>query len=343
LANGQLEGDSLDSVDAFVTAVDRLAADDDPNAVLGSSLVMLVSVDGIGAQTRGDLQTLAHASAVAGMPVSVVALAGANASDLEAITLAGQGRIRTLGTPADAAQLIDRELHSASRTVARAVRLRIQLDPNVKLVNVIGSRPLDEQDAERVREAEQSIDARLSRTWGIEADRGEDEDGIQIVIPGLAAGENHVVLLDVVVEGPGAVADVQVRYKDLVQMRNGVVRASLSLDEANSARVAQGPLERNVLKNLLAIELAGAARRAARGLANGDPRVAYIELSNALGLVSGLRYSVAGWESDPELLTDELRLARFISELGAGRSDLLAAKLEYAAYRKLLPAALTED
>ncbi|MCZ6655958.1 MAG: hypothetical protein O7C67_01560, partial [Gammaproteobacteria bacterium] len=343
LADGQLEGDTLYLVDALVNAVDRLATNDDPNAVLGSSLVLLVTADGIEPQTRESLELLAHRSAIAGMPVSLVTLAGVNSSDLDAVALAGQGRLRSLSTPADAAQLIDRELHSASRTVARAVRLRIQLAPGVRLVDVIGSVRLDELYAERVREAEQSIDARLSRNWGIEADRGEDEEGIQIVIPGMAAGESHVVLLDVVVDGPGTVADVRVRYKDLVQMSNGVARASLSLADADATRRVQGPLERNVLKNLVAFEVAEAARSGGRLLANGETAAARAELMNALTLIAGLRQSVAGWENDAELQADEQRLARFVSELDAGRTDLLVAALAYAAYRKLLPATMNED
>jgi hypothetical protein len=343
LVGGELEGKTLDLVDAFIAAVDRLSADDDPNAVLGSSLVLLLSADGIDDATRDKVETLSHQSAVAGMPVSLVTLAGVNGSDLEAITLAGQGRLRALSDPADAAQLIDKELHSASRTVARAIRLRIQLAPDVRLVDVIGSYRLDEVYAQRVREAEKSIDQRLSRNWGIEADRGEDEDGIQIVIPGIAAGETHVVLLDVVVDGPGPAADVRVRYKDLVQMGNGVARASLSLGDANTMRHVQGPLERNVLKNLLAIETADALRLASRYLATGQLENAHTELVAAWSLIGGMRQIIPGWESDPELQTDELRLTHFIGELDSGNHDELVVALEYAAYRKLLPAALNED
>lgn len=343
LVNGQLEGERLDLVDALVMAVDQLAAVDDPDAVLGSSLVLLVSADGIEQESVDSVEILAHRSAVAGMPLSVVTLAGVNSSDLEAITLAGQGRLLAFDTPAEAGPLVDKELHAASRTVARAVRLRIQLAPGVQLVDVIGSRKLDELDAERVREAEQSIDQRLSRNWGIQADRDEDEDGIQIVIPAMAAGESHVVLLDVVVDGPGSVADVQVRYKDLVQMSNGVARASLALADADAARQVQGPLERNLLKNLLAFEISEAARRSGRALASGDALQARAELSNALVLIAGLRERIAGWSSDAELLADEQHLARFVSELDAGDTDLLVAELEYAAYRKLLPASFNQD
>ena len=67
--------------------------------MLGSSLVMLVTAGGIDAQTRDSLEILAHRSAVAGMPVSLVTLAGAEGSDLDSIALAGQGRLRALAVP----------------------------------------------------------------------------------------------------------------------------------------------------------------------------------------------------------------------------------------------------
>ncbi len=81
-------------------------------------------------------------------------------------------------------------------------------------VSVIGA-SVDRSELERVREAEKSIDLRLSRNLGIDADRGEDEDGIQIVIPSFYAGDAHTILLDVVAARPGPIAEVTVRYKDL--------------------------------------------------------------------------------------------------------------------------------
>ena len=56
------------------------------------------------------------------------------------------------------------------------------LDPNVQ----------DDELAEQVK-------------IGIETDRGLDEEGIQVVIPSYYADDAHVVLLDVVVPGPGPV------------------------------------------------------------------------------------------------------------------------------------------
>ena len=56
--------------------------------------------------------------------------------DLDAVdrlTLAGQGNRRLLANAGEAPSVVDRELHSASRVVARAVRLRIRLAPGVRL------------------------------------------------------------------------------------------------------------------------------------------------------------------------------------------------------------------
>ena len=107
------------------------------------------------------------------------------------------------------------------------LRLRIRLAPGVQLVDVLGSARLDDIRAERVREAEVAIDRRLARNLGIAADRGEDEEGIQIVIPNFYAGDDHVILLDLVAEGPGPLAEVTLRYKDVINQQNAVARASL--------------------------------------------------------------------------------------------------------------------
>src|SRR6185437_14784178 len=113
--------------------------------------------------------------AVAGIPVSVVAVgAGAPLPELDRLALAGQGSRRALAARADAPRLVDEELSADSNVVARAVRLRIRLAAGVRLVGIVGSRRLDEAQAQRVREAERSIDLRLSRNLGIESDRGDD-------------------------------------------------------------------------------------------------------------------------------------------------------------------------
>jgi Ca-activated chloride channel family protein len=332
----------VDLQQALVTATESVRQGDDPSAVLGSSLVLLVTGASL-ADELAALERIAHENAVGGVPLSVISLAARDdLAHIDRLVAAGQGNRRVLDSAQGADALVDRELHAASRAVARALRLRIRLAPGVKLVDVLGSRRLGEPQAQRVREAEQSIDQRLARNLGIQADRGEDEEGIQIVIPSFYAGDTHVVLLDVIAENPGAIADVTLRYKDVVYLRNGVARASLTV--GGSQRVS-GPLERNVLKNLVAWEFARQTRQVGRSLAAGDPQQARSQLATLRELIHGLRLEVAGWSGDPGLAADETMLGEYLTLLDSSAiGDLaqrryLADSLRYAAFRKLQSAA----
>ncbi len=331
---------AMDLAAAVHAASRSVRQGDDPSAPLGASLVLLVSTAPF-AEQRESLERMAHENAVAGIGMSVVAVGGgADLVSMDRLALLGQGHRRVLAAAEDAVKLVDRELHAASRAVARAVRLRIRLAPGVELIDVLGSKNLSDQAAQRVREAERSIDQRMARNIGIRADRGEDEEGIQIVIPSFFAGDSHALLLDVVVPGPGPVADVSVRYKDLVYRRNGVSRARLTMEDG--VRDA-GPLERNVLKNQLTYALAGSAATAGEQLAAGDRRAAVRTLTTARQLITGMRQEIPGWDNDHELRGDEALLAQYLTVLGprfAGASQQqhhLADSLRYLAFRRLIP------
>jgi hypothetical protein len=288
---------------------------------------------------------MAHQSAVAGIPLSVVGIGHAiQLDEIDRLTLAGQGSRRLLASPAEAAGLIDRELASVSRAIARAVRLRIRLAPGVKLVNVLGSERLDAARAQRVRDAERSVDLRLERNLGIHADRGEDEDGVQIVIPSFYSGDSHVILLDVVAPGPGPIADVVVRYKDLVYLRNGVARAALSLDDDERA---PGTLQRNVLKNLLALRLSENLQQAGTLLRQGDRAHATELLTDVHELLTGLCTELPDLGGDAELNHDIRLLSDYRALLDDGAIDrpeqltYLSNSLLYAGrLRVLAPLAL---
>jgi hypothetical protein len=206
-------------------------------------------------------------------------------------------------------------------------------------VEVIGSRRLDSEAAQRVRAAERSIDQRLAQQLGIKADRGDDDDGIQIVIPTFYAGDTHVILLDVLAEHPGAVADVSVRFKDLIHLRNNVARATLSV-ASGERRV--GPLQRNVLKNLLAWKVSSAAWRASHFLSRHEPDQARYVLAETERLLRGLRHEIEAWRNDPELLADETMLGEYVTVLNTWPVTevghlYLAESLQVAAVRKLKP------
>ncbi len=318
----------------------QVRAEDDPGAVLGSSLVLLVTAQAL-ARDLVALESTAHENAAAGIPLSVVNVGrAADLHKVDRLAAAGQGNRRFLRGAEDAAALVDKELHSASRAVARAARLRIRLAANVDLIGIHGSRRLGEPQVIRVKEAERSIDRRMAGNLGIKADRGEDEDGIQIVIPTFYAGDTHIIMLDVVARQPGPVADVTLRFKDLVYLKNGVARAELRI--AGGSRAA-GPLQRNVLKNRVALELATAARSAGAQLVRGDRTGAVNTLAAMQRLMLDLRSSVPGWTTDAELLGDAQRLAGYIETLqtpaaaGKDRQRRVADSLRYMAFRRLMP------
>ncbi len=332
----------VDLHQAFKLASESVLEGDDPGATLGSSLVLLVTGSSL-ADDLATLEQMAHRNAVGGVALSVVSLAGRERLEqIDRLVAAGQGNRRILDS-ADAAEgLIDRELHAASRAIARALRLRIRLAPGVKLVDVLGSRRLQEPLAQRVREAEGAIDRRLARNLGIRADRGEDEEGIQIVIPSFQAGNSHTILLDLVASGPGPLADVTLRYKDVVHLKNGVARANLTIGSGQSA---DGPGELNVLKNLVAWEFARQTRQAGRTLSQGDARQTARRLTSLRDLIHGLRQEVTAWQSDPDLIADEVMLDRYLAVLARPAADdpaqrqYLADSLRFAAFRKMQTAA----
>jgi hypothetical protein len=336
LARRDVPGVSLH--DAVQRALTRVRGSDDPNAPLGSSVVIVVAPHALG-QELAELETLAHESAVAGVPVSAFGVGAlADPNELSRLALAGQGNRRMLASGADAAPAVEHELSAVARAVARAVRLRIRLAAGVHLVSVLGSHPLDAVQVERVHEAENGIDQRLSKNLGIQSDRGDDEEGVQIVVPSFYAGDSHVLLLDVVADGPGLVADVTARFKDLVQLGNGIARQSLWLPNLELAR---GALERNVLKNLVAFELAQKLGAAGDALASGSPESARAVLNDALALLDSLGGALPELIGDHELGRDRALTAEYATALADATRDPQRAffvdSLHFASLLKLQP------
>jgi hypothetical protein len=162
---------------------------------------------------------------------------------------------------------------------------------------------------------------------------------VQIVIPSFYAGDSHTVLLDVVAEGPGPIADVTVRYKDLVQLGNGVARESLWLPNVELAR---GALQRNVLKNLIAFEVARYLGSAGDLLAGGqDGGHARAVVAEALALLETIGGAVPELGGDRELDADRALLAEYHALLAqidrAPQREFAADSLHFASLLKLQP------
>ena len=327
-------GEALDLPQAVKQAAALVKAGDDPSRPLGSSSVLLISAGAL--ESYPALVDFAHLQASDGITTSVFPLGDQPAAErVEQIVLAGLGNRRFLESPDQAQALIGDELYTASRAVARAARLSIRLAPGVKLIDVIGSQRLDVEKARQVKQIEQSMDQRLSANLGIQADRGEDEDGIQIVIPSIFAGDSLTILLDVLVDRPGAVADVSLRYKDLVYLKNSSLRDRLSLEQGT---VQRGLAELTVLKNLLAWHFSHSVQQAADYMARQQPEAAASTLASMRQTLLQLRSELPGWDRDPELKRDQQVLARYLQVLVSPQAQphriLLADSLRYAAWAK---------
>jgi hypothetical protein len=307
---------------------------DDPSRPLGSSSVLLITAGSLANVEQ--LAMLAHEKAIEGITLSVFPLGNQPPGEsVEKLVLAGLGNRRFLEAPGKARQLIEEELHASSRAVARAARLSIRLAPGVRLIDVVGSERLDARRSQRVRDIENSMDRRLSANLGIQADRGEDEDGIQIVIPSIFSGDSVTVLLDVATSRPGAIADVSLRYKDLVFLRNGNLQSQLTL---GGGEIIRGPAELAVLKNLLSYHFAASVEQAAEALGRQQPAEAIAALKRMRTTIEQARRDVPAWTNDPDLVRDSQVLDRYIAALtspGAGaHQSFLADSLRYAAWAK---------
>lgn len=228
------------------------------------------------------------------------------------------------------AAALDAELASLSKVVARLLRLNVRLAPGVKAVRVVGSRKLADEEVRAVKAREVATDRALSKTLGVAADRGEDDDGIQTVIPYFYGGDAHVVLVELWVTRPGPVAEVTLKYKDMVNLGNATARASARLQAAPRRET---PGQRSVARNLVGARLAERLAQAARGARRaraGQVRAA---------LADARRLAAVGEPADRALVAGLWTLADAVEraqDLGDGRSwALLADALDLAHDRKL--------
>ena len=100
-------------------------------------------------------------------------------------------------------------------------------------------------------------------------------------------------------------------------------------------------MELNVLKNLLAWELATEARRLGQAFAAGQEGEALLITAGLRSLIHGLRQQIPGWSTDPGLAADETMLADYLAVLASPtigdpvQRRYLADSLRYAAFSKL--------
>lgn len=300
-------GGSDDLARAMREAGDMLqAASDDDATIPGTKTVLVLS--GEQDQTRiGHAAGAAHDLTVQACVTSVFAV-DAERSEWWQVADAGYGNLHRVTTERFAAA-IDEEMKSIARVVARLVRVNVRLGKNAKAIRVLGTRVLDQREVEAVKAREVATDQNLSRSLGIASDRGEDDDGIQTVIPYFYGDDSHVIMIELWVEGPGVVADVTVKYKDMVNLNNATARTSVRLGSR-----PQPPTHDQLIvaRNVRGFQLAENLQRASHAVRYNDYRAAVDSLDAAAEAatqtndrdsqaVEGLRQMVerGDWRNNP--------------------------------------------
>ena len=247
---------------ALTLAGTRLRAAANEHARIPGTQLVLLLTRGERPETVSAARDAVHRLTVQGAVTSVISMDGRG--DWWQVANAGHGNLHRNGD--DLSQVIEKELDSVSRVIARLLRLNIKLAPNVEAIRVIGSRVLDDREVAQVKAREESTDRNLSRTLGVAADRGDDDDGIQTVIPYFYGGDSHLILVELWVDKPGPVADITLKFKDMVKLENATARTSAWIP--NTPR-SESPTVRAVRTSLFGFYLAEALEAAGDAVRRG--------------------------------------------------------------------------
>ena len=127
------------------------------------------------------------------------------------------------------------------------------------------------------------------------------------------------------------------RYKDLTTLGNATARASLAIRRGPDS---VGPLQRNVLGNLLAFRLSEELESAGQLLRAGDLVAATERLADFRELLIALQGSELGLGQNPDLVRDIAMLGEYVSLMRAGAlehpepREHLALALQLSGYLK---------
>jgi Ca-activated chloride channel family protein len=188
-----------------------------------------------------------------------------------AVAQASNGRHYFVENEAGLPRIFDEELDSLVRTVANRAEVELELAPGVQLLEVM--------------------------------DRGFTRDGNRIFVPfgAFAQGDTKTLLVRLRVPrgqaGERAVAEVRMRYDDLVTARPGDCEGSLVAALTDDAR-AVSPLDALVESRLARSETAAALQRANELFAEGDVAGAQRTLDTSRGRIRERRSEVAD-KADP--------------------------------------------
>ena len=217
----------------------------DPHRAPGAQAVLMLCAEGC-VDAREALSQEAHTLNLSGVLTTVMSAPSVGEGELWRVASAGHGGAWSLSALSveELRRVTKGELERFSRVVARLLRLSVRFPKEVALINIIGSRMLSQARAAEVKAREVAMDKRLSARLGIQSDRGEDDEGVQVVIPAFYGGDRHFITFELWVEGPGEVAEITLKYKDMVRSLNATASAAAHL---SSLPLKRGPVQREVL------------------------------------------------------------------------------------------------
>ena len=256
----------------------------------------------------------------------------------------GKGNYHFVREAAAITDIVDQELEDLTHVVASALRLRIELAEGVEAVRVLGSAELAEDQVASVKRTEEIQDERVRRELGITSDRQdiEDEPGIKTVIPQFHIGDSHVVLIEIKVpagKGKRKIADVHLKYKDLVFVKNQETKVAVSIDYTSSDDAMVASISRPVKKNVLGFQTGESLQRAAALIERGRPADAAKVIDEQMVLlgVAAREWKDRDLDKDHDLLAAYMDVVAGLHTQYAGDRELgeyLAKSLTYAAYQR---------
>lgn len=247
----------------------------------------------------------------------------------------GKGNYHFIKDGADTRSVFAKELDELTHVVARAVKVRVQLAEGVGLVRVLGAETLDAAQTKQVKAEERKIDRKVADELGIATNRQNDKDesGIKLLIPNFYRGDNHVMMMELSVPrgfGTRKIADVSVKYKDLVTNTNQEQKSTTAITYTNSRSEAIASINRNVKKNLLGFQTGEALVQAASLIEQGQFANAVRKLDDRM-VVLGV--AAREWH-DKDLDGDGKLLDRYKTVLTQAGRDRQTGDGEFGQYLK---------
>jgi len=125
----------------------------------------------------------------------------------------------------------------------------------------------------------------------------------------------------------------------LIYLRNATSQKNLHL---SSGKNNLGPLELNVMKNVLAQRLSQTVNQASQAIRMGDHDSAVVKLNVILELYQAMRQHIPALKSDAEMIQDESIIKQYLQLLNSQSSidpkqyQLIADSLSFMSWRKLI-------